>query len=578
MTGDTMILHPRKVLLSGLNAVRRLAGVEPLDDETSVRTELKQAGQIVVIFALMLTVLIGLVGIAIDSTYAWRESLRVQRAADAAALAGVVYMPGNFNTGTNSATSIALKTSAKNGFPVQVGTTVSPTKVDANPRELDVTVSTKVPTFFARIFGMNSWTVTRTARAVYVLPVPMGSPDPFYGVYGKYKMNGTTANTDMKHPVTTTTTLTGRGFWATMLSQGAGASSGDAYLPKKLNSDMSGTNSMHDTVNYYDYDIVMPAGSTGGHVWLFDPVFCATDGRQGTGDFYLSGSGTTKMSSFFSLYNTNGNLYSLAGQTYLGSSGSLFANNEFTDTKAGGPTATSAMTSCTAGVTSNKSDPRYWHNQWFDLSAYIGGGATLSGGATGQTYRLRTTTDPGDSSQDSTNAYNDFSIYVTSGGTGTPMVYGQGAMEMYTPLPAGTASTFYLAKIDKDSGAGKTIEIQLWDVGDTNGLNANLQILQPTTSGWSAVTNMTWTGTKVSTDSSTCSNGGPGSSITTYNGNKLYNGCWLTIDVSIPTTYTAPQDGWWKITYNVGTASGTEWTTDLTTWQVNILGNPVHLI
>lgn len=569
-----MLLHPRNMFRAGINTVRRFAGADPLDDDVSVRTELEQAGQIVVIFALMLTVLIGLVGIAIDSTYAWRESLRVQRAADSAALAGVVYMPGNFNNAGNSASSIALSAAAKNGFPVVSGvTSVSPAKVPANPRELDVSISTQVPTFFSRIFGINTWTVSRTAKAVYVLPVPMGSPDPYYGAYGSYKIGSTTV------PLTAPGggALTGRGFWATMLTQGAGASSGDAYGPSHLNADMTGTNTMQDTTNYYDYDIVMPPGSTGGHVWIFDPVFCATDGRQGTGDRYLSSSGiSVSVSSFFKLYDTNNQLYNLAGQTLLGSSGNFFKNNAFVDSAAiGSDTTPSGTTDCKTGVTSSTSDARYWHNKWFDLSGYIGAGATLSGGATGETYRLRTTTDPGDTSQDNTNAYNDFAIYVTSGGTGTPQVYGQGAMEMYSPLPASVASTFYLAQIDATSGAGKTIEIQLWDVGDTNGLTANLQILQPTASGWSAVPAMTWTATKVSADAATCPNGS-GGSIPTYTSAKLYNGCWLTIDISIPTTYTAPQLGWWKITYNMG--SGSAQATDLTTWQVNILGNPVHLI
>jgi hypothetical protein len=571
MRDNVMLLNPRALLRAGLNRIRALAGFEPLDEKAGLGSELKQAGQIVVIFALMLTALIGLVGIAIDTTYAWRESLRVQRAADAAALAGVVYMPGNFNTGANNATSIALSAATKNGYPTVSGvTSVSPSRVDANPRELDVTITTQVPTFFSRIFGINSWAVTRTARAVYVLPVPMGSPDPYYGAYGNYKVNGST--------VTMTAPggggITGRGFWATMLSQGSGASSGDAYLPAHMNGDNSGTNTMQDTQSYYDYDIVMPPGSTNGHVWIFDPVFCATDGRQGTGDYYLSGSGTTKMSSYFKLYDTNNQIYNLAGQTLLGSSGDFFANDEFTDPSAGGPAATAAMTSCAAGVTPapTTSDPRYWHNKWYDLTAAIGASGVMSGGTTGETYRLRTTTYP--ATQATNNSYNDFAIYVTSSGTGTPQVYGQGAMEMYTPLPAGQASTFYLAQIDAASGAGKTIEIELWDVGDTNGVNANIQVLGPTASGWSPVS-MTWTATAVSGDASSCS-GGSGMSITTYNGAKLYNGCWLSINVTLPTTYTAPQSGWWKIQYNMGGSSGQA--TDLTTWQVNILGNPVHLI
>jgi hypothetical protein len=202
----------------------------------------------------------------------------------------------------------------------------------------------------------------------------------------------------------------------------------------------------------------------------------------------------------------------------------------------------------------------------------------MSGGAGGTTYRLRTTTVPAVAgSQDKVNAYNDFAIYVTSTG-GSAQVSGSGAMEMYTPLPGGGTSLFYLAQIDAASGAGKTVEVDLWDVGDTNGLNASLQVLQPTTSGWSPVS-MTWTGVKVATDSGagTCPSGSGSSITTTTSSTMYYNGCWLNIAIALPTTYNAPQSGWWKIQYTMGGSSSTQ-ATDLTTWQVNIRGNPVHLV
>ncbi|MGH2472350.1 MAG: hypothetical protein ACRDG6_08105 [Candidatus Limnocylindria bacterium] len=53
----------------------------------------------------------------------------------------------------------------------------------------------------------------------------------------------------------------------------------------------------------------------------------------------------------------------------------------------------------------------------------------------------------------------------------------------------------------------------------------------------------------------------------------------MTISVPIPSAYTAPTPpgepgpGWWKIEYDtLGTGQ------DITTWEVNIRGNPVHLI
>jgi hypothetical protein len=153
-------------------------------------------------------------------------------------------------------------------------------------------------------------------------------------------------------------------------------------------------------------------------------------------------------------------------------------------------------------------------------------------------------------------------------------------MQMFTPLSASggaTFSEFYMAQIDAVH-AGKTMEIKLWDPGDTNPLSANLQIEIPTSSGWSA-TNFSWAaavGTGASGTASCNGTSGSGvSSVTTANPTSQFNGCWLTIDVVIPVGYTAQQSGWWKIKYNM---SGSGTSNDVTTWKVQIRGNPVHLI
>ena len=62
---------------------------------------------------------------------------------------------------------------------------------------------------------------------------------------------------------------------------------------------------------------------------------------------------------------------------------------------------------------------------------------------------------------------------------------------------------------------------------------------------------------------------------TNTGGTSRFNGCWLTIRAVIPDDYTAPQDGWWKIRYIM---TGDDTSFDVTTWTVNIIGNPVHLI
>mgnify|MGYP001391946105 CR=1 FL=1 len=83
-------------------------------------------------------------------------------------------------------------------------------------------------------------------------------------------------------------------------------------------------------------------------------------------------------------------------------------------------------------------------------------------------------------------ALNAFAFYASATG-GTPRIYGLGAMEAYIRLPGGQASEFYLAQIDAVH-AGKTMIINLWDPGDTGSLSADLEILQPTGSGFSPAT------------------------------------------------------------------------------------------
>src|SRR2546429_7126187 len=70
-------------------------------------------GQTLAVVALMLTALFGFVGLVADIGWYELNMVRLQRAADAAALAGVVYLPGNIS----GAVTAAQNEAAKNGFP-----------------------------------------------------------------------------------------------------------------------------------------------------------------------------------------------------------------------------------------------------------------------------------------------------------------------------------------------------------------------------------------------------------------------------------------------------------------------------
>jgi Flp pilus assembly protein TadG len=139
----------------------------------------RERGQVLVIFAGAMIALVALCAVVVDVAWYWTSNLRMQRAADAAALAGVVWLPGN----QGKASIVARDEAAKNGYTNGVdGVVVTPSYDKKNPRRIKVAITGPVGTLFARAVGINSWPAARSAKADYVLPVPMGSPQNYYGV------------------------------------------------------------------------------------------------------------------------------------------------------------------------------------------------------------------------------------------------------------------------------------------------------------------------------------------------------------------------------------------------------------
>ena len=751
--------------------------------EPASKARRRSRGQVIVIFAGAMLAFMGLMAIVIDVSWYWANTLRVQRAADAAALAGVVWLPNLYS----SADVTARAEAKKNGYEAGVnGTTITTLKDPNNDRRLIVTITAPVPSFFARVIGIASFPVARTSKAEFILPVAMGSPENYYGVFGKIKdatftgtttadtgfkaptntaasskcspscnwINGSTINNKTVHNDSTFTTFTGanlaqqawgqfdfsaipngatikgievqmwakiggsgngttcsigvqlspngggnwypsgsttalttpnlsvtdtlytlgttssqapwlnntwdstdfssasgtgflvrltwnrpdsncsnlrtvmvdtlnirvtytattttpaadkdlkgpgttclngladcknpdgsilnyRGFWATMNTEGATNINGDAFQPYY---DTGSTvappcptaqiRACYDAYNYYNYAIDMAPGSTSGFVYIFDPQFCATRLSSGVGDRWFGGN--NGVSSWYEIYDTNNTPYNLGDDTLIKTSGSKFTGLNGSDTTMGGP---SGQAECKQ-TSSVYGDGRDYHDSWVLLNP----ANPLSGGANGTVYRLHTTsTDPANpSAQRTTNGEQSFAIYASASGT-LPEVYGLGAMQMFSPLEVagGSAfSEFYIAQVPQ-AHAGKTLELSLWDPGDTGNLAANIQIEIPTSGGWSPVSMVRTSVTGTSGSPQNCTGytqNVTSNSITTNSGGGgagVYNGCWLTIDVTIPATYTAPQQGWWKIRYNM---SGNDTSSDVTTWTAKIRGNPVHLV
>jgi hypothetical protein len=151
----------------------------------------RQGGQALPLFVLMIFVVTGSVAVVTDVSWFWVNQQRMQRAADAGALAGAVFLPGN----VSGAYSAAQAATARNGYTDGVGgVVVTPQQDHTNKRRLGVTVQGPVGTYFARVFGMNQITAKASSKAEFTLPVPMGSPQNWYGV-GNYLYNQINTNT-----------------------------------------------------------------------------------------------------------------------------------------------------------------------------------------------------------------------------------------------------------------------------------------------------------------------------------------------------------------------------------------------
>lgn len=374
--------------------------------------------------------------------------------------------------------------------------------------------------------------------------------------------------------------LNARGFWGAMNTKGISSSQGDAFQsaldPSGATapncSTVSGLRTCYDPSNYYNYSIDMPAGSANGYVYIFDPVFCDVGSAYGTGDGHSSGSlsATYPPSSWFELFDTNNTTWTNSDDTLITTTGTRFLDMKYSDTTMGGATP-SGYLECKQKDTAY-GDARDYHDSWILLNPMN----PLNGGSDGNTYRLHTTNSTPPGQTDLVNQMNvgteqNFAIFATANG-GTPSIYGLGAMEMYTPIVGAGNSQFYLAQIPAYY-AGKTLELNLWDAGDTGGLTAKLYVMQPSTTvgTWNAV-NFSYT---VGSPAGSCSASPTSGTNVGYVATNSFNACWLTMRITIPTTYTAPQGGWWQLKYAL-TGSGSS--VDTTTWTAHILGNPVHLV
>jgi hypothetical protein len=485
----------------------------------------REGGYVMFMLAITMIVLFTACAFAVDLGSFYARASRIQRAADAAALAGVVWMPGDFAHAQTDAIAVANK----NGF--NSGITVA--AVPGNPYQLKVTINDpKVPRFFSTILTKSPMSITRSATAEFAPLVPLGSPDNRLGNDPPASYN---AN-----------------LWASISAPYTDLINGDPFSTK-CGIGGSGTNCARTNAQYrttgYKYAIDVPASAVGRTLTV--SVYDAGNyARSNYANVETADNGTVNTS--FELFDIN--------------PAPLDISSDFSS-------ALSLNGDCTSSpgkfyIADNTSASTY-ENKWATLCTIA---VTKAG-----TYHLQVkssslTTVAGAAVADSGNGWNQFSLKASVSGTGvTPALYGVGDLSLFNNLPGLTGNitaTFYFAQIAQVY-AGKTLTVNLYDPGDGASGNYYVNVLKP---GGAA------TSCSYGVSGTTLTAASPCRIQTRNSSGNTYNGKWLEIDIDIPTTYTCSADCWWKISYEfLGVTSGNS-PNDRTVWSAALSGNPIHLV
>ena len=125
---------------------------------TSLRPKALKRGQIAVALILIMLPLLSLIGLGADLGLLYFHWGLVQKAADAAVLAGAGYLPNHTSTAQTKANAYATTNGLRSGEIVS-------NTVAADNMSITMTTSRTVPYYFLKLVGLSSGTVTPIAKA-----------------------------------------------------------------------------------------------------------------------------------------------------------------------------------------------------------------------------------------------------------------------------------------------------------------------------------------------------------------------------------------------------------------------------
>ncbi len=561
------------------------------DPQSAPVVRRRQDGYVMTVFGLMLVPLLLMAGLAVDVGYWYNRASDIQKAADAASLAGVVWLPDMVK-----AASVAKDVAARNGFDdAAANIVVSVTRSAKSPRRLKVLITdTTVGSFFYKNLGGRNIGLSRTSFAEFVTPVPMGSPRNYFGT-GPLLTGNQELLYQSVNPYCTSKVNGDRhqsGHYDPLNADGSTLSSCPA----------APSNTDHRTGGYELYIDAKAGRPSAIQVRLYDPRYneSPVEPTPPAGSPSVAADEpcryVTRWQSFATdlgsvqvvagpIYYWNGSAY-----VYLPDGQSVSARyvvrqetvwlcvGPDSKRRSGNEDYTFSLYSPDNTPLDDSDNPlkcskTFSRDTAFDGYTYLGSRRwnTLcdisTSDATGR-YILRvknagTTANTADGS----NQWGVVAKYAGSTGNGTcdgrtdtlcPRVYGKDAISVFANTAASTAS-FFLAEIGPEH-AGKKLKLELWDPGEGG---STIQIMKPKGTNSFTPVDFTW---KVGT-------GTPATTNTLDVTNSVFNGKLVEITVDL-TGYAPPADNeWWQIRYTF--TSGT--VTDRTTWSARIIGDPVHL-
>ncbi|MGH9190054.1 MAG: pilus assembly protein TadG-related protein [Acidimicrobiales bacterium] len=495
-----------------------------------------EGGYLVAFVALAVTILMISAAFVVDVGGWYARGSEIQRAADTAALAGVVWMP-DFPT----AQTVALAAAAKNRVVPSATMTISVSPMAGYTRRLVVSITdSKAPQAFSHMFQGNQ-SITRRATAEYILPVPLGSPKNTFGT-GDLLSGSNREN-----------------FWAAVNGYCAGHESGDLKLARNESyttstgsalqcNNGSAANPDYDPAGYL-YAVELPQAQSSLKLEVYDGGYSTTLAAP---DIALA-SEAQAVTSVLQVYGTDNTPLDTSDNPLLS----------------------------TTTITTNDLLHR---NLWMPLHTWVS--------PTAGTYYVRVKTNAQTTESRASNgfglrAYTGllFAACTTISGqagysASCPQIHGVGDMSIFANLggSSGSTATFYLAQIDPIH-AGKTMQITLFDAGEGA---QKIEVLDPngspTTFRWTTLCNPPTPpsgGCGASGVTSLTVSGTGAQPYTGLQSTSKYNDRRMTLDISLPPNYTTLYGTkvWWQIRYTVGSTSN-----DRTTWSVNIVGDPVHLV